>query len=75
MKIRKRFIRWTFDERRETFVLRRWKKHLLNVSNLTANSLYKVSVFTERILNSVASTLQNFHETLYIMRDKSSENV
>jgi len=34
-----------------------------------------VSVFTERILKSVASALQNFHKTLHIVFDKCSGNI
>jgi len=55
----------------DVYIRKVFAKHLKSLSN----SLHEdVSVFTERILNSIAE-LQNFPETLYIALDKSSENV
>jgi len=53
-----------------------YRRRLLNVWKVWANFVYKdISVFTERILKSVASALQNFHKTLYIVFDKRSGNI
>jgi len=71
----------SLESSEEQIVVYIWKafiygKRLLNVWKILENSQHKDElVFTERILKSVASVLQNFNKTLYIMFDKHSKTV
>jgi len=53
------------------YIWKAFAKRLKNLNKLCT----KMYQFIERILKSVATALQNFHETLYIVFDKRSENV